>query len=305
MTYKAAVIGLGSMGFGMAKSLLAADIEVTGVDLSDARLSELEALGGKRAACPADAAEDADCVVSVVVNAQQTEAVLFGEDGAASTMADGAVFISSATLPPATAVNLAERLEATGALYLDGPLSGGAAKAATGQLTFMASGKPEAFEKAKPALDAMAETVFRLGDAAGMGSSLKLINQQLAGVHIAAASEAVAMGVKLGLEPKLVYDVITKSAGNSWMFENRMAHVVAGDYSPKSAVSIFTKDLGIVMDTARAENFPAPMAGAALQLFLMTAAAGMAGDDDSSVTRLFAQIADLKLPDQKPQGQEG
>lgn len=299
MTYKAAVIGLGSMGFGMAKSLLAAGLEVTGADLSEARLAELEALGGKRAASPAEAAQGADCVISVVVNAQQTEGVLFGEKGAAETMSEGAVFISSATVPPAFAVSLAERLEATGRLYLDGPISGGAAKAGTGQLTFLASGKPEAFEKAAPALDAMAETVFRLGDAAGMGSSLKLINQQLAGIHIAAACEAVAMGVKLGLEPKTVYDVITKCAGNSWIFENRVPHIVEGDYAPKSAISIFTKDLGIVMDTARAENFPAPMAGAALQLFLMTAAAGMGGDDDSSVARLFAQIAGLSLPGQE------
>ena len=142
----------------------------------------------------------------------------------------------------------------------------------------------------------MTTTLYELGDEPGQGAAFKMVNQLLAGVHIAVASEAMAFAARQNLDLQKVYDVITASAGNSWMFENRMPHVLAGDYSPKSSVSIFTKDLGIVLDMARSVNFPVPLASSALQMFLMTAAAGMAGDDDSSVTRLYAQVAGLTLP---------
>jgi putative dehydrogenase len=295
-TTKAAVIGLGSMGFGMARSLLRAGFAVSGFDVSEQAVARLAAEGGAAGATPAAAAAGADVVISVVVNAAQTEAVLFGQGGCAETMAKGAVFISSATMAPDAARSLAARLEATGVLYLDAPMSGGAARAADGQLTMLASGSAAAFDKARAALDAMTGTLYELGDEPGQGAAFKMVNQLLAGVHIAAASEAMAFAASQGLDLARVYEVITKSAGNSWMFENRMAHVLEGDYSPKSSVSIFTKDLGIVLDMARSANFPVPIAGGALQMFLMTAAAGMAKDDDSSVTRLYAQIAGLRLP---------
>lgn len=293
---KAAVIGLGSMGFGMAASLLRAGFAVAGFDVSEQAVARLASAGGVPATTPAEAAAGADVVVSVVVNAAQTEAILFGPGGCAEAMAQGAVFISSATMAPEAARGLAARLEALGMLYLDAPMSGGAARAAEGQLTMLASGSAAAFDRARPALAAMTGTLYELGDEPGQGAAFKMVNQLLAGVHIAAASEAMAFAAAQGLDLARVYEVITKSAGNSWMFENRMAHVLEGDYSPKSSVSIFTKDLGIVLDMARSANFPVPIAGSALQMFLMTAAAGMAKDDDSSVTRLYAQIAGLQLP---------
>jgi putative dehydrogenase len=293
---KAAVIGLGSMGFGMARSLLRAGLDVTGFDVSTDAVARFTDVGGRAAATPAQAAQGADVVIAVVVNAAQTEAVLFGETGCAAVMGPGSVFVSSATMAPDVARRLAARLEAMGPHYLDAPMSGGAARAEEGKLTMLASGSPAAFAAARPALDAMTATLYELGDEPGQGAAFKMVNQLLAGVHIAAASEAMAFAARQNLDLQKIYDVITASAGNSWMFENRMAHVLAGDYSPKSSVSIFTKDLGIVLDMARSANFPVPLASSALQMFLMTAAAGMAGDDDSSVTRLYAQVAGLKLP---------
>jgi len=135
-----------------------------------------------------------------------------------------------------------------------------------------------------------------LGDQPGIGSSFKIVNQLLAGVHIAAACEAITFAKSLDLDISRVFEVISRSAGNSWMFENRIPHVLAGDYTPHSAVSIFTKDLGIVSDIGRKQKFPLPIASAALQLFIMTEAAGMGHDDDSSVARLLAKIAGLDLP---------
>ena len=294
---RAAVIGLGSMGYGMAQSLLRAGFEVVGCDVSVEALRRFREEGGEVARTPALAAEGADVVVSVVVNAAQTEAVLFGAEGAAQTLTQGGVFVSSATMDPQVARRLAAALEPTGRLYLDAPISGGAARAAKGELTVMASGSPAAFAAAGPALQAMAAKVYALGDAAGQGAAFKMINQLLAGVHIAAACEAIAFAAKQGLDLDKVYEVITASAGNSWMFENRVPHILAGDYSPASAIEIFVKDLGIVQDMARAERYPAPLAAAALQMYLAASGAGMGGDDDSSLARVYAQLSGAQLPE--------
>jgi putative dehydrogenase len=291
-----AVIGLGSMGFGMATSLRRAGFEVTGCDVMADSVARFVNEGGKGARTPAEAAKAADIVISVVLNAAQTETILFGKDSVSETLAKDAVFVSSATMDPEVARRLAKQLEPTGRHYLDAPISGGAQRAAQGELTVLASGSPAAFAKARPALDAMAAKLYELGDAPGQGAAFKMINQLLAGVHIAAASEAITFAARQGLDLRKVYEVITASAGNSWMFENRMPHVIDGDYKPRSAVEIFVKDLGIVQDMARGARFPVPLASAALQMFLMAAASGMGRDDDASVARLYARIGGTTLP---------
>ncbi|MEZ2218548.1 L-threonate dehydrogenase [Rhizobium sp. RCC_161_2] len=292
----AAVIGLGSMGLGMARSMKRAGLDVIGYDISTAAVDRFVSEGGRGAASPASAAKDADIVVSVVVNGAQTRDVLFGAGDVAGTMKPGAVFISSATMDPAVARDLAERCTALGLHYLDAPISGGAVKAASGELTIMASGTKLAFDAARPALDAMAGKVYELGDDAGTGAAFKMINQLLAGVHIAAACEAITFAAKQGLDLDKVYEVITASAGNSWMFENRVPHVLEGDYSPRSAIEIFVKDLGIVQDMARTERYPTPLAAAALQMYLAASGAGMGRDDDASLARLYAQLSGTVLP---------
>ena len=294
-----AVIGLGSMGLGMALSVARSGLLVTGFDINADSMAKLKLGGGQTALSIAEAAADRDIVIAVVVNASQTETVLFGEGGAAEHIKRGGVIISSATMAPEDARRFAEKSHALGVHYLDAPISGGAAKAAKGDLTIMASGTPEAFAQARPALDAIAGTVYELGNEAGIGASFKMVNQLLAGVHIAAACEAVTFAKRLGLDLAQVYRVITASAGNSWMFENRVPHILDGDYSPRSAVSIFTKDLGIVSDMGRRETFPLPLAATALQMFVMTAAAGMGQDDDASVARMIAMMTGLDLPGAK------
>lgn len=293
---RVAVIGLGSMGYGMALSLLRAGFTVVGCDVNAENVQRFVAQGGISAPTPAQAAAEADIVVSVVVNAAQTEAILFGPHGVGETLPEGSVFISSATMAPEVARRLAHTLEATGRLYLDAPISGGSVRASEGALTVLASGTPAAFTKARPALDAIAAKLYELGDEAGLGAAFKMINQLLAGVHIVAASEAISFAARQGLDIAKVYDVITASAGNSWMFENRVPHVLAGDYTPHSSVEIFVKDLGIIQDMARTSKFPVPMAAAALQMFLASSGAGMGQDDDASVARLYAQISGTTLP---------
>ena len=296
---KICVIGLGSMGAGMAGSLLARGFAVTGCDVSAEAVARFVARGGQGAATPAEAASGADVVICVVVNAAQTDTVLFGPQGAAAVMAAGGAVISCATMSPDAARDFAARATALGLDYLDAPISGGAARAAAGELTVMASGPAALFARLRPVLDAIAVKVYELGDAAGTGAAFKIVNQLLAGVHIAAACEAITFARAMGLDIARVYEVITASAGNSWMFENRIPHVLDGDYAPKSAVDIFTKDLGIVTDIGRGMKFPTPVAAMALQMFVMTAAAGMGRDDDASVARMIAGLTGLDLPGMK------
>ncbi len=285
------LIGLGAMGRGMAGSLRRAGYTVHVCDARPGAAAEFAAEGGVACANPAEVAAACPVVISVVVNAAQTESVLFGEQGAAAAMASGSVFIMCSTVDPNWSIAMGERLNALGLLYLDAPISGGAAKAASGQMTMMTSGAPAAYALCEPMLNAMAASVYKLGDHAGAGSKVKIINQLLAGVHIAAAAEAMALGLREGVDPAALYEVITHSAGNSWMFENRMAHVLAADYTPLSAVDIFVKDLGLVLDMARASKFPLPLSSTAHQMFMQASTAGFAKEDDSAVIKIFPGIS--------------
>jgi 3-hydroxyisobutyrate dehydrogenase-like beta-hydroxyacid dehydrogenase len=161
----------------------------------------------------------------------------------------------------------------------------------------MGSGSDAAFARAEPVLEAIGGKVWCLGEAVGVGSTVKMVNQLLAGVHIAAAAEAMALGIRAGADPQTLYDVITTSAGNSWMFQNRVPHILAGDDTPLSAVNIFVKDLGIVLDQARTLTFPLPLAAAAHQLFLAAAANGQGGRDDAFVIRVWQALANIALPE--------
>jgi L-threonate 2-dehydrogenase len=290
------VIGLGAMGAGVGRSLVRAGFTVYGCDVRSASVAAFAADGGTGAASPAELGRHCAIAIVLVVNAKQVDEVLFGHDGCVPAMQRGSLVIASSTIPPAFAEALGERLGEHGMLLLDAPLSGGVARAGDGTLTVMASGEPAAFAAAEPVLDAIAERVYRLGDQPGTGSKVKTINQLLAGVHIAAAAEAIALGIRAGVDPAVLYDVISASAGSSWMFQNRVPHILSGDYTPLSAVNIFVKDLGIVLDTAHALTFPLPVAAAAHQQFLAAAAAGHGAEDDAAVVKVYQALSGIDLP---------
>jgi 3-hydroxyisobutyrate dehydrogenase len=278
------------MGLGVARSLLRAGFRVHACDVRDSVLDAFVGEGGVRCASPAELGKQCDVVITLVVNAAQTEAVLFGEHGAVAAMRPGSLVIASATVAPDFAVQLGARVEAAGLLMLDAPVSGGAARAASGEMTMMTSGPAAAYAACEDVLAAIAAKVYRLGDAHGAGSKVKIINQLLAGVHIAAAAEAMALGLREGVDADALYDVITHSAGNSWMFENRVPHILSGDFTPLSAVDIFVKDLGLVLDTARRSKFPLPLSATAHQMFMNASSAGHGGEDDSAVIKTFPGI---------------
>lgn len=289
------VIGLGAMGMGAARSCLAAGLETVGCDLSADARAAFEAAGGRAVARPADMGP-LDAVLVLVVNADQTDGVLFGEDGLAPELAAGAVVVAGATTPPDYPPKLAARLAEHGLLLLDAPVSGGAAKAAAGEMTVMASGPDAAFDQAETLLDAIAERVYRLGPEPGQGATMKMVNQLLAGVHIAAMAEAVALAARAGADLETVYEVISNAAGASWMFQNRVPSILEGDYAPKSAVDIFVKDLGIVLDSARGMTFPLPLAATAHQQFLAASAGGHGRENDSAVIKVFQKLTGIDLP---------
>ena len=291
----AAVFGLGSMGYGVATSLVRAGHKTFGKDVVDATVARFVDEGGHTGAIADFAGEIDQCVV-VVLNAAQTEDVLFGDDGVVAGMRAGSCVISCATVPPVFAKEMSARCAERGVHYLDAPISGGSVKAAAGALTVMASGTPDAFHAARPALAGMAETVFELGDEAGAGSAMKAVNQMLAGVHIAAMAEALTFGMTQGVAPQQFLDVISKCAGTSWMLENRAPHVVSGDYQPHSAVDIWPKDLGIVLEIARSASFSAPLTATALQQFVAASGSGLGREDDAAVAKVYARNAGLTLP---------
>jgi len=296
------IIGLGSMGLGVARTLLAKGFAVNVYDVRPDAVKSFAREGGRGCANPGEVGARSGTVIVLVVNAEQTQEALFGKHGAAHRMARGSVVIASSTVAPAYAEQLGVDLKARGIHMIDAPVSGGAAKAAQGQLSIMASGSRESFTRAEAVLEAIAAKVYRLGDAPGMGSKVKMINQLLAGVHIAASAEAMALGIRAGVDPNVLYEVISNSAGSSWMFQNRVPHILAGDYTPLSAVNIFVKDLGIVLDSARKSTFPLPLTATAHQMFLMAGAHGLGGEDDSAVVKVFQAISGIPLPEKKRPG---
>jgi 3-hydroxyisobutyrate dehydrogenase-like beta-hydroxyacid dehydrogenase len=293
-----AVFGLGSMGMGIARSCVRAGLKTFGFDTNADAVRNFTNLGGEADTDINLIAGDLDIVIIVVVNANQMSSIMTDSPGLISKLKPGSVVMGCPTVTPEYAKTIEIKLESRDILYLDSPISGGSAKASQGALTIMASGKQRAFDAARPALDAISETVYDLGDHAGPGSAMKVVNQLLAGVHIAAAAEAMTFGIRQGIDASKILDVISNCAGTSWMFENRGKHIVDGDYSPHSSVEIFVKDLGIVNDIARASRSYTPLASAALQEFLAASGSGIGHEDDSAVAKVYARNSNVKLPGQ-------
>ncbi|KGQ29655.1 oxidoreductase [Gallibacterium genomosp. 2] len=291
MTYSVAVVGLGAMGMGAALSCINAGLDTYGIDLDDKLLEKLSVSGAKGVGKNAgNFADKLNAVVLLVVNAKQVNQVLFGENGLAKLLKPGTAVMVSSTISAQDSKEISQKLTNLGLLMLDAPVSGGAAKAAIGEMTVMAAGSKESFAALQPVLDATASKVYNIGEEIGLGATVKIIHQLLAGVHIAAGAEAMALAAKAGIPLDLMYDVVTHAAGNSWMFENRMKHVVEGDYSPLSMVDIFVKDLGLVNDTAKSLKFPLHLASTAYSMFTEASNAGYGKQDDSAVIKIFSGV---------------
>jgi 3-hydroxyisobutyrate dehydrogenase len=282
-----AMIGLGAMGAPVARHLLGRGFAVAGYDPREAARSGFAAAGGRAAASPREAAAGADAVVTFVVNAAQVEAAVLGPDGAAEGMAAGAVLVQCATVPAGFVAAFGAKLAARGLGLVDAPVSGGTLRAADGTLTVMMSGPRDAVARVRPLLDAMGRPVHNFGDAHGAGSTVKTINQLLCGVHLAVLGEALALGRRAGLDPAKLLEVYGASAASSWMLGDRGPRALEDAPPTKSAVDIFVKDLGLVLDAGRDLKYPLPLAAAAHQQFLALSARGLGGIDDSQLWRAY------------------
>lgn len=290
-----AFAGLGAMGLPMARNLVKRGHAVRGYDVNTVALDGFAASGGIKATNPAEAARDAEVLVMMVVNARQAEAVLF-DGGALQTLAPSAIVCLMATCPPGAVKTIADRVTATGRRFVDAPVSGGVVGATNGALTIMASADDATFAAIRPLFDVLGQRIFQVGTLPGQGATMKAVNQLLCGVHIAVAAEAFALARKVGLDLDVVLDILGGSAASSWMLKDRGPRMLKADPEVSSAVDIFVKDLGIVLDQARALTFPLPMASAAHQLFLAAAANGQGTKDDAFVIRVWQALTGIDLP---------
>ena len=292
---KIAFAGLGSMGLPMAKNLVSKGFNVQGCDTNPKALEAFCAAGGSVAATAAEAATGADLLLLMVVNAAQAEAVLFGA-GALDALPANAIVCLMATCPPGSVEKIAERVEAAGKRFVDAPVSGGTAGATAGSLTIMAATAKPVFDEIKPVFDGMGQRIFHVGDKAGQGATFKAVNQLLCGVHIAVVAEAFALAAKVGVNLDILLEIMSGSAASSWMLKDRGPRMLKSDPEVSSAVDIFVKDLGIVLDTGREKKTALPIAAVAHQMFLAASGRGEGLADDSQVIRSYYAVNGTRQP---------
>lgn len=284
-----AMIGLGAMGFAMAKRLAERQHRVIGFDVRPEPMKALEAARGHSAPTAADAVRDADVVILLVLNADQVDQVLF-EDGVLDATRPDTPIIDMATSAPSRVSSTAERVVAAGRQFIDAPVSGGVSGVEAGTLTIMAAAPVEAFSGVEDLLREIGSNTFHLGENYGRGAAMKTVNQLLTGVHIAAAGEALALAEAEGIDLKMALQILTGSAASSWMMRDRGPRMIAPGDEVRSAIDIFVKDLKIVADAGHARRFGLPLAATALQLYLGASRSGLGKADDSQIIAYYRMI---------------
>ncbi|MCG6874470.1 MAG: NAD(P)-dependent oxidoreductase [Betaproteobacteria bacterium] len=291
------VVGVGQMGMAVAKRLLERGYAVHTRDIRADADAEAREAGATVCDSPAALAAACRVVVTLVVNEDQTEDVVFGARGVAETLGSDSVLMVSSTVSPTFIESLATRLAERGLAMLDAPMSGGPARARAGTISMMIAGPDAAMERAGDALETLSNARFAMSARPGDGARMKLVNNMLAGVNLAGSCEAMALGVRLGLDPQRIFDVVMASSGGSWIFGDRMPRVLSGDYRPRAAATLLTKDVSLALGAAREAGFPAPVAAAALQVFLATVALGHGAEDDAALVKFFQSLTGIALPE--------
>lgn len=288
------VIGVGNMGLPMARALIRAGFEVVARDLRPSAEAAALAAGARLATSARELAAQCEMILVVVVDAGEIEDALFreAEPAAAGWRPDTVVALCS-TIAPEDAGRLAARIKAAGAAALDAPVSGGPLRAEQGQLALMLAGAEDALERAGPVLAALADMRFRISARPGDGARMKLVNNLLAGINLAAGAEVLAMGQRMGLDPLLMLDVIGASSGQSWIVSDRMPRAFAGDFAPRAHARILHKDLGLGVAMAAAVGGDSAFGQRALEMFAETLERGWGGEDDAVLLRtVLAKIAE-------------
>ncbi len=284
-----AFVGLGAMGMPMARHLVAAGFPVRGYDIRPESRAALVAAGAEEAETVPAAAAEADALLLMVVNAAQAEEVLFAQGGL-DALAPDATVVLMATCPPQAVVAIAARVAQTGRAFIDAPVSGGVVGAEAATLTIMAAAPAEVLATLRPVLDRLGDKVFHVGTEPGQGATVKAVNQLLCGVHIAATAEALSLAEQVGVDLSVVLEILSGSSASSWMLRDRGPRMLEDAPRVTSAVDIFVKDLGIVLEAGRGAKAALPLASLAHQLFLSTSGRGEGARDDSQVIGAYRAL---------------
>jgi L-threonate 2-dehydrogenase len=285
-----AVVGAGNMGGAMLARLRDLAWSV-GVYDTDAQ-AQAKALvhGALPMASPLHAARSLapDGVLLIaVVDAAQTEAVLWGEDGAGPELQPGQTVMLCPTLGPKTVQTQAERLAERGIDCMDAPMSGGPLRARQGTMSLMVACSEPVWQRSQHLLNGLSQQVFRVGVRAGDGARTKLVNNLLAAVNLAGAAEALALAERLGLDPAVTLSVMEASSGQSWIGSDRMGRALAGDFEPRAHVSLLAKDTGLAVSAADEVAYDPPLGRLARDLFAQAMAQGLAQLDDAVLLQLM------------------
>ena len=280
-----AIIGVGNMGGGMARNLLAKGVAVHVCDIDADKTQALHALGARVAACPAQLAGVAALYIVGVVTAAQVNDVLWGEQGLACTLQHGDTVMLCPTMAPEDTEAVAARLAGQGVATLDAPLSGGPQRATLGTMSLMVAGADAVFERHHAVLKALADPVFRISERVGDGARTKLVNNLLAGINLVGAAEALALAERMGLDGGRTLQVMAASSAQSWIASDRMPRALAGDWAPRAHMTLLEKDTGLAQQMALKAGYVGPLGPGAAAVFAQASAAGFAELDDAAVLR--------------------
>jgi putative dehydrogenase len=286
---RVAIAGVGNMGGAIAQRLLDQRWPVQVFDIDTAKVAALQALGATGRADAAQAVMGCGVLVVCVVDAAQTEDVLFGPQGAAQVMRAGQAVLLCPTMAPGDVEDFTRRLAERGIAAIDAPMSGGPARARDGSMSLMVACDDAVFERQRMVIEVMSSKVFRVGQRPGDGARTKLVNNLLAAINLAGAAEALAMASRLGLDPAATLDVIEQSSGQSWIGSDRMRRAIAGDYAPRAHVTLLRKDSRLAVEAAAQAGFTGPLGPAARDVFERAVQAGLGDLDDAALFRLLAQ----------------
>ena len=282
------IVGVGNMGGGMAANLLAKGWHVLVRDVDPLKVEELVSKGAINQSIQAQIAPDLIAIIVCVVEAVQTEEVLFGEDGLAYQLQPNQTVILCPTILPQDVELFAARLAARGIHTIDAPMSGGPVRAADGTMSLMVACPEAVFAQNAELLNALSSKLFNISEKPGDAARTKLVNNLLAGINLVGAAEALALAHKLGLDATKTLDVIEQSSGQSWIGSDRMRRALAGDYAPRAHVTLLEKDTRLALECAAAAGFQGPLGAAASNVFAQAHAAGLASEDDAAVFKVLS-----------------
>jgi 2-hydroxy-3-oxopropionate reductase len=287
-------IGLGIMGKPMAKNLVAAGHELTVFDINPAPMRELAALGAKTGASPKDVASQCRLVITMLPNSPEVRQVALGEDGLIHGVKKGDILVDMSSIAPRAAQEVAAELAKKGVEMLDAPVSGGEPKAIDGTLAIMVGGKPEVFGKVKDVLLKMGASAVLCGDI-GAGNVVKLANQIIVALNIAAMSEAFVLAAKAGVDPQAVFDAIKGGLAGSTVLNAKAPMVLAGNYKPGFRIELHIKDLQNALDTAHDLGVPVPLTGSIMEIMQALRVDGKQKDDHGGIIQFYEKLAAVKV----------